>query len=62
MICTSIVNKSVDEVFSIMDDPFIEMGEIRLDLCDYTGQELQELIEYCEKLFLRAEPSRRVSI
>ena len=52
MICTSIVNKSVDEVFSIMDDPFIEMGEIRLDLCDYTGQELQELIEYCEKPLL----------
>ncbi len=52
MICTSIVNKSVDEVFSIMDDPFVEMGEIRLDLCDYSVQDLQELIEYCEKPLL----------
>lgn len=52
MICTSIVNKSVEEVLAIMDDPFVEMGEIRLDLCNYDKDDLQELTESCEKPLL----------
>ncbi len=52
MICTSIVNKSVEEALTILDDPFVEMGEIRLDLCDYGKDDLQELIESCEKPLL----------
>ncbi len=52
MICTSIQNKSIEEVLTILDDPFVEMAEIRLDLCNYNKEDLQELIETCEKPIL----------
>ena len=31
MICTSIQNKTYDEILALLDDPWIEMAEIRLD-------------------------------
>ncbi len=52
MICTSIRNKSLEEVLTIMDDPFVEMAEIRADLCNFSQEDLQELIETCEKPLL----------
>ena len=49
MICTSIQHKSLSEIVAILDDPFVEMAEIRLDLCELSLSEIKELFEYCEK-------------
>ena len=39
MICTSIQNKGLDEIFSILEQGDIEMAEIRLDLCPELDEE-----------------------
>ncbi len=49
MICTSIRNKTLEEILSIVDDPYVEMAEIRADLCNLSQEEVVELIETCEK-------------
>lgn len=49
MICTSIQNKTLDQLWEILDDPYVEMAEIRLDLCDLTDSEIEELFSVCEK-------------
>ena len=33
MVCTSIQNKTFDEIVAILERPEVEMAEIRLDLC-----------------------------
>ncbi|MBR5925388.1 MAG: 3-phosphoshikimate 1-carboxyvinyltransferase [Bacteroidales bacterium] len=43
MICTCIQNKSYDEIFSLLDDPWIEMAEIRLDRCSLSDEEIEDL-------------------
>lgn len=43
MICTTIQNRNLDEIFEILDRPEIEMAEIRLDRCDLTPDEIEEL-------------------
>ncbi|MBQ6015018.1 MAG: 3-phosphoshikimate 1-carboxyvinyltransferase [Bacteroidales bacterium] len=43
MICTSIQNKTYDEILAILDDPWIEMAEIRLDRCDLSDEEIEDL-------------------
>ena len=43
MICTSIQNKTLDEILDILDSGEVEMAEIRLDLCDLDGEEIEEL-------------------
>ena len=43
MICTSIQNKTLDEILDILESGEVEMAEIRLDLCDLDGEEIEEL-------------------
>lgn len=43
MICVSIQNKTYKEILDILDNPQVEMAEIRLDLCDLTDEEIREL-------------------
>ena len=40
MICTSIQNKTAEEILSILDDPFVEMAEIRLDRCELSDDDI----------------------
>ena len=32
MICTSLQGKNLEDILGIMDDPFVEMAEVRADL------------------------------
>ncbi len=43
MICTSLQNKSFEEILLILEDPAVEMAEIRLDRCPLTDAEIEEL-------------------
>ena len=43
MICTSIQNKTYEEILALLDDPWIEMAEIRLDRCDLSDEEIEDL-------------------
>lgn len=43
MICTTIQNRNIDEIFDILDLPAVEMAEIRLDSCDLSQDEIDEL-------------------
>lgn len=43
MICTSIQNRTLDEIFSILESGEVEMAEIRLDRCDLAQNEVEEL-------------------
>ena len=43
MICTSIQNKTLDEILEILESGEVEMAEIRLDLCDLDGEDIEEL-------------------
>lgn len=43
MICTSIQNKNLEEIYSILDSGAVEMAEIRLDRCILTQDEVEEL-------------------
>lgn len=49
MICTSIQHKTIDEILGILDDPYVELAEIRLDLCPLSDKETEELFSDCEK-------------
>ena len=43
MICTSIQNRTLDEIFTILESGEVEMAEIRLDRCDLAQDEVEEL-------------------
>ena len=43
MICTTIQNKTLEEIFSILDSGDVEMAEIRLDKCPLTPDDIEEL-------------------
>ncbi len=43
MICTSIQHKSYEEILALLDDPWIEMAEIRLDRCELSDEEIEDL-------------------
>lgn len=43
MICTSIQNRTFSEIIELIESPFVEMAEIRLDLCPLTPDEIKEL-------------------
>ena len=43
MICTSLQNKDFEQLLALLDDPAIEMAEIRLDRCPLTPDEVEEL-------------------
>lgn len=43
MICTTIQNRNLEEIFELLENPQIEMAEIRLDKCDLSQDEIEEL-------------------
>lgn len=43
MICTSIQNRNLEEIFAIFDDTRVEMAEIRLDRCPLDDEAIEEL-------------------
>ena len=43
MICTSIQNRTLDEIFAILESGEVEMAEIRLDRCNLAQDEVEEL-------------------
>ena len=43
MICTSLQNKDFEQLLALLDDPAIEMAEIRLDRCPLTDEQIQTL-------------------
>lgn len=43
MICTSIQNRKYEEILDILDNPEIEMAEIRLDRCELTDGQTADL-------------------
>lgn len=49
MICTTIQNKGFEEILSILQDPYVEMAEIRLDRCSLSDEQVEELFAECEK-------------
>lgn len=60
MICTSIRNKNLQEILSILDDPYVEMAEIRLDLCpDLSEDDMETLFSSSEKALVATYPVER---
>ena len=43
MICTSIQHKTYEEILALLDDPWIEMAEIRLDRCKLSNEQIEDL-------------------
>jgi len=43
MICTSLQNKTFEQILAILEDPTVEMAEIRLDRCPLTDPQIEEL-------------------
>ncbi|MCR4860598.1 MAG: type I 3-dehydroquinate dehydratase [Bacteroidales bacterium] len=43
MICTSLQNKTYGQILEILEDPTVEMAEIRLDRCPLTDEQIEEL-------------------
>lgn len=43
MICTCIQNKTYAQIAALLDDPHTEMAEIRLDMCELSDDEIEEL-------------------
>jgi 3-dehydroquinate dehydratase len=43
MICTSLQNKTYGEILTILEDPAVEMAEIRLDRCKLSDDEIEDL-------------------
>ena len=43
MICTSLQNRTFEQILEILDDPAVEMAEIRLDRCPLTDSQIEEL-------------------
>lgn len=52
MICVSIQNKTLDQIYEILQDPYVEMAEIRLDLCNLSMEEVDELFSTSEKALI----------
>ena len=43
MICTSLQNKTFEQILAILEGPAVEMAEIRLDRCPLTDDQIEEL-------------------
>ena len=43
MICTSLQNKTFEQILAILEDPAVELAEIRLDRCPLTDGQIEEL-------------------
>lgn len=49
MICVSIQDKPLSEIYDILDREDVEMAEIRLDLCDLSEEDREELFSTTDK-------------
>ena len=43
MICTSIQNRNLEEIFALLDSGAVEMAEIRLDRCPLSEADIEAL-------------------
>ena len=43
MICTSLQNKTYEQILAILEDPAVEMAEIRLDRCPLSDEQIEAL-------------------
>ena len=43
MICTSLQNKNYSQIVEILENPLVEMAEIRLDRCELSDNEMRDL-------------------
>ena len=43
MICTSLQNRTFEQILEVLEDPAVEMAEIRLDRCPLTDEQIEEL-------------------
>ena len=43
MICTSLQHKTFEQILAILEDPAVEMAEIRLDRCTLTDEQIETL-------------------
>lgn len=49
MICATIADSDYERILAALDDPFVEMAEIRLDLCNLTDDLIEELFSTSDK-------------
>lgn len=49
MICVSIVNRNLEQIYHVLDLPEVEMAEIRLDLCKLDDDQIEELFCNADK-------------
>lgn len=49
MICVSLINKDIDQLYSILERPDVQMAEIRLDGCDLSQEDIQDLFASVDK-------------
>ena len=56
MICTTIQNRGLEEIFSLLDDPELEMAEIRLDRCPLDLGEIDTLFSCSARRHLQDFP------
>lgn len=69
MIATVIQRKSYEQILALLDDPWIELAEIRLDLCDLSDDEIEDLFGNADtpliatcRADLGAEAERRLTL
>ena len=49
MICVSLQNRNLEELFEVLERDDVEMAEIRLDLCPLSDDDITELFSLCDK-------------
>ena len=49
MICVSLINKDLDQLYSVLERPDVQMAEIRLDTSDLTMEDVEDLFASVDK-------------
>ena len=49
MICVSLQNRNLEELFEVLEREDVEMAEIRLDRCPLSDEDISELFSLCDK-------------
>ena len=49
MICVSLQNRNLEELFAVLEREDVEMAEIRLDRCPLSDDDISELFSFCDK-------------
>lgn len=49
MICVSLKNKDIDQLYTILERPDVQMAEIRLDTCDLSTEDVEDLFSSIDK-------------